>query len=111
MVKRSTLSKSEEPAARHKSRKTSPQSSSSANQAYYQQSLFFSLALDMTWQLALVVIVPIVGGYILDKHYHTSPWLTLIGFLVAAVGVFGVLRRVVSQADQRSKNHNDEGKT
>ena len=110
MVKRTAAPKSEEPAIQPKSKKTSQKPSSSANQAFYQQSLFFSLALDMTWQLALVVIVPIVGGYLLDRHFHTTPWLTVIGFAVAGVGVFGVLRRIVSQAAQRSQSHTDQGK-
>jgi len=60
----------------------------------------------MTWQLAIVFVIPIVGGYLLDKHFHTTPWLTLAGFGVAAVGVFSVLRHIVSRA-----NHNNEGKT
>lgn len=56
------------------------------------------MALGMSWQLALVVIVPIVGGYLLDMHYHRSPWLTLAGLAVAAIGVFGVLTRVLAEA-------------
>ena len=58
------------------------------------------MALGMSWQLALAVIVPIVGGYLLDVHYHKSPWLTLAGLAVAAIGVFGILSRVVAEADK-----------
>ena len=60
-----------------------------------------TMALQMSWQLALVVIVPIVGGYMLDGHYHTTPWLLVVGVLVAAAGVFGVLQRVMSEANRR----------
>lgn len=72
------------------------------DEVMYQRNLFMSMALDMTWQLALVVIAPIVGGYVLDQHYHKAPWLTLAGFAVAAVGVFAVLSRIVAQASNRS---------
>jgi F0F1-type ATP synthase assembly protein I len=91
--------------------KISLKSSSTTNQASYQQSLFLSLALDMTWQLAIVFIIPIVGGYLLDKRFHTSPWLTLAGFIVAAAGTFGVLSHVVSRANQRNDYHNKADKT
>lgn len=111
MVKRTAGPKSDESAIQPTRKKTTQQSPGLANQAFYQQSLFFSLALDMTWQLALVVIVPIVGGYLLDHHFHTTPWLTVIGFALAGAGVFGVLNRIVSQADRRSQSHSDQGKT
>jgi F0F1-type ATP synthase assembly protein I len=88
-----------------KSQKNSQPPKSKFDQTMYQRNLFMSLGLDMTWQLALVVIVPIVGGYALDKHYHTTPWLLVAGFIIAAVGVFGVLSRVVSEATQKS-NYN-----
>lgn len=54
-------------------------------------------ALSLAWQLALVVIVPIVGGYMLDQHYHKAPLLTLGGLLVAVIGVFGVLGKLASE--------------
>lgn len=68
----------------------------------YQRNLFMSMALSITWQLALVVVVPIVGGYALDQHYHKSPWLTIVGLAIAVIGVFGVLHRIVTEAGQRS---------
>jgi len=80
------------------------------DEAMYQRNLFMSMALDMTWQLALVVIVPIVGGYVLDQHYHKTPWLTAAGFAVAAVGVFGVLSRILAQSEQRSGYGKPRGK-
>jgi len=64
-------------------------------------AIFMTMALQMSWQLALVVVVPIVGGYMLDGHYHTAPWTLIAGVLVAAAGVFGVLQRVMSEANRR----------
>lgn len=66
--------------------------------------LFVNMALEMSWQLALVVLIPILCGYELDNHFSTSPWLTLIGLLIAAVGVFGVLIRIVRIADSRTRH-------
>jgi F0F1-type ATP synthase assembly protein I len=70
----------------------------------YQQSLFLNMALNMGWQLALVVIIPIVGGYELDRHFNSSPWLTIAGVVIAGVGFVGVLIRVVKLASVRSDN-------
>lgn len=60
------------------------------------------MALNMTWQLALVVLIPIVGGYLLDQRLSTSPWLTLVGAALAAAGFAAVLYRVVAEAGRRS---------
>src|SRR5690242_17976364 len=62
------------------------------------QRVFVSMAVSMSWQLALVVLVPIIGGHVLDEHYHKMPLLTLCGLAVAAIGVFGVLYRTVSES-------------
>lgn len=75
-------------------------------QAAELRAIFMQMAIQMSWQLALVVVVPIVGGYMLDGHYHTAPWLLVAGLIVAAAGVFGVLKRVLSEADRRSSQFN-----
>lgn len=59
------------------------------------------MVLTMSWQLALVVIVPIVGGHLMDEHFKTTPWMTLGGLAVAVIGVFGVLTRVVALANEK----------
>jgi F0F1-type ATP synthase assembly protein I len=83
---------------------------SSFDETMYQRNLFLSLGLTMTWQLGVVVIVPIVGGYLLDQRYRTSPWLTVIGLVIAALGVFVILRNIVVQAGQRSGYGKPTGK-
>ncbi len=74
-----------------------PSAASQANTS--SQRLLVAMALAMSWRLALVVVVPILAGNALDKHYHLFPWLTLAGSAVAAVGVFGVMLRTVSVAN------------
>ena len=75
-----------------------------------QQNMFVAMTLSMSWQLALVVIVPIVGGHFLDEHYHMTPLLTLAGLGVAIIGVFGVLTRTVSEANRRVNETASEDK-
>jgi hypothetical protein len=56
------------------------------------QATFIATALTMGWQLAIAVVVPIVGGYELDQHLHHAVLWEVIGFIVAGLGFFGVLR-------------------
>lgn len=59
--------------------------------------LFVGAVLDMSWQLAIVVLVPIIGGFELDKHLHTSPWLILVGFVIAMAGTYVVIKRMLAE--------------
>lgn len=59
-------------------------------------TVFFLATMDMTWQLALVVLIPIVGGYELDKHFKLTPTLTIIGFVLAMIGTFAVIKRTLA---------------
>jgi F0F1-type ATP synthase assembly protein I len=54
---------------------------------------FFSATLTMSWQLAIVVLIPVLGGFELDKKLHTKPFLTIIGFVLAIAGVAFVVWR------------------
>lgn len=72
-------------------------------QAMRQRGLFLNMVLNMTWQLAIVVIIPIVGGYYLDQHFHLSPILTIAGALVALLGFSLVLWRVVKVAGVKAE--------
>lgn len=58
------------------------------------------MALDMTWRLAIVVLVPIVGGFKLDEKFDTSPLLTIIGFVLSLAGTAFVLWQSSQKANQ-----------
>lgn len=58
-------------------------------------SVFIGAALDMSWRLAIVVLVPVIGGYELDQRWRMAPWLTSLGFLLAVVGMVVVLRQML----------------
>lgn len=68
------------------------------DEVFYQQNLFYLTVLNMTWQLAITVIVPIVAGFKLDEHFGSSPWLTLLGLLVAAAASVVVVWNTVKRA-------------
>jgi F0F1-type ATP synthase assembly protein I len=71
-------------------------------EAMYQRSIFLNMALNMTWQLAIVFLVPIVGGFELDKHLKTTPWLTITGAVVAMLGTLLILRQTLKRAAVRT---------
>jgi len=64
------------------------------------QFIFITAVLDMTWQLAIVFLVPTIGGHELDVHLKTSPLLFIIGCILALAGCFVVLRRMLGQLNQ-----------
>lgn len=47
------------------------------------RSLFFTSAINMSWQLALTIVIPVVAGVKLDQWFDSSPSLTLTGFFLA----------------------------
>lgn len=74
--------------AAHKSTPPVRGDSSQSNRA-----VFVAAVADMSWRMALAVLVPIIGGYYLDKAAGTSPVLLIVGFLLAMAGTFVVMRR------------------
>ena len=66
------------------------------------QSIVVGLTLSMSWQLALVVLIPVVGGHILDNHLHphATPVYTLGGLLLAIGGMIIVVRRTLKELNK-----------
>lgn len=58
------------------------------------------MALDMSWRLAVVVLVPTIGGFELDQHLHTTPTLTIIGFILAMAGMALVMWQTLQAANR-----------
>ncbi|MCA9325622.1 AtpZ/AtpI family protein [Candidatus Saccharibacteria bacterium] len=76
------------------------QSGTSANpKSQRAQSQFVALALTMGWQLAVAVLVPIIGGVELDKVFSTGGVFTVIGFVVAIVASIAVMWRTLQTAN------------
>lgn len=73
--------------------------------------LFFSLALDMTWKLAIVVLVPVVLGSFIDNHYKVKGNVYLFfGLILGFILSFIVIRTTVVQSNQITKEIKDRVK-
>ncbi len=80
-----------------KSSKPSQQAGPAKGETMY----FIGTALDMSWRLAIVVLVPIIGSFKLDEALGTSPLLAIIGFLIAMTGMVIVMRQTYSAAKSK----------
>ena len=59
------------------------------------KKMFNSSALGMGWQLAVAVLIPIYGGYLLDDKFSKSPLFTLVGLLLSIILSVIIVRRAV----------------
>ena len=73
----------------------SAQFASGAPDASVSKQLFISSALNMSWQMAIAVLLPVVGGYYLGKHFKANPWLTLLGLALAVALVALIVRQTI----------------
>lgn len=48
---------------------------------------FYLAATNMSWQLAIVVLVPVIGGFKIDERFDSLPVWTFIGFILAMIGM------------------------
>jgi F0F1-type ATP synthase assembly protein I len=62
--------------------------------------VFVSMALDMSWRLAIAVLVPIIGGFKLDEALDTTPLLTIVGFLLAMGGMALIMWQTLQAANR-----------
>ena len=67
------------------------------------KQLFISSAIAMSWQMAVAVLIPIVGGYYLDSYFKSSPWITLLGVALAFVLVWLIVKRTVNALPDYAK--------
>jgi len=91
-------------AAEHTTTKShnSPSSAKRApekTQAPDPKQTFVATALDMSWKLAIVVLVPVFVGVQLDKMFGTS-FITFIGLALAFVGSGLVMWRALQAANR-----------
>lgn len=65
-----------------------------------QRRLFLVAVLDMSWQLAIVVLVPIIAGVELDKKFGTGNTLLFVGLGLAVVLSTVVMWRTIQAANR-----------
>lgn len=59
-----------------------------------------SMGLDMSWRLAMAVLIPIIGGAEIDQHAHVAPFGLIIGLALATCGAVVTIRRTMRQANE-----------
>lgn len=79
--------------------KTSDKHASKNDQAPDPKRAFVTTALDMSWKLAIVVLVPVLAGVQLDKMFGTS-FITFIGLALAFAGSGVVMWRAMQAANR-----------
>lgn len=75
-------------------------SSSDPQKSTVLRQQFAIYALNMSWQLAAVVLVPLIGGVELDKKLHAHSVYAFVGLGVALVGSVMVLWRTMQAANR-----------
>lgn len=65
-----------------------------------QRNQFVVMALNMSWQLAVVILVPVIGGVQLDKALDTSYVCALAGVGLGLVGSGLVMWRTLKIANR-----------
>ena len=78
--------------------------------SFEAKQLFISSAISMSWQMALAVLIPVVGGYYLDQYFKTSPWITLGGVLLALALVVLIVRKTISELPEYTKSTKESDK-
>jgi hypothetical protein len=71
------------------------------NKSKTATSIFINMALTMAWQLALVVLMPIIAGVEIDKAAHSGSTFTFIGLGVAVLGSIFVMWRTMQAANKQ----------
>lgn len=76
------------------------ESAGSDRLAARQRNQFLAMLLNMSWQLAVVVLVPVIGGVFIDKAMSSSPVFLVVGLILALGGTVLVLWRTMRTASQ-----------
>lgn len=66
---------------------------------------FIQASLNMGWQMALTVLVPVFIGVKLDSHFHTQPSYTLAALFLAVGGAAIIVSNTIKSVrrDQEKK--------
>jgi F0F1-type ATP synthase assembly protein I len=67
------------------------------------------IALNMSWQLLIVVVLPVLAGHWLDGHFHAGPVWTVVGLVLSIIGMLLVVRSTLGELNA-VMNQTKEGK-
>lgn len=71
---------------------------------------FVSAAVNMGWQLALTLIIPVIIGVKLDARFDSAPSYTLAALFLATGGVVMVVSNTIKQVNREQAENKDEEK-
>ena len=76
------------------------------------RQLFIAGTLNLSWRLALSVLIPLIGGIQLDKKFNSEPTYTLLGlvlaFILGSVTVWATVKEVNELQSSGQKQENKE---
>ena len=65
---------------------------------------------QLGWVLAVMVLLPLVAGLLLDRTFHASPWFFLLGALIGILaGTVGAVRAATRAIAEATGAGEDEG--
>jgi len=74
-------------------------------EVYRRYAPYFNIGYTWAASVGLLTFV----GYLLDKKWHTKPWLTLVGAILGvAVGFYNFFKTVFWLDKQRSRDTEDQ---
>lgn len=76
------------------------QPTATSDQTAASKSVFLGLALSMSWQLAIVVLVPVLAGVQLDKALNSQHVWTFVGLGLAVLGSIAVMWSTMQRANR-----------
>ncbi len=65
---------------------------------------FINSSLNMGWQMALTVLIPVFIGVKLDSHFHTQPSYTLAALFLAVAGAAVIVSNTIKSVRRDQEN-------
>jgi predicted F0F1-ATPase subunit len=62
---------------------------------------FFTSTANLSWRLAITIVVPLVGGVKLDEKFNSSPSWTLTGIFIAVAAGCAAVWATVKEVNQQ----------
>jgi len=72
------------------------------------RKLFLTATIDMSWKLALSVVLPLGAGIKLDQRYDTEPIFIFVGLLIGVIAGGLVVWKSVQNVDEKVNKNSDE---
>ncbi len=78
--------------------------------AQVAKTQFVGATINLSWRLALTVLIPVVGGIKLDDKFDTAPSFALTGLMLASVGACVAIWSTVKEVNQLQAEEAKKGK-